>query len=170
MSIKNPDAATAAPPPTTPTETLADDGPFTPAQQALLDQFEPFARQLLALLGQSYDELIRLDGRSAYAQAINADPGLSQRVAQSPNPVLAALTAALQFKPFADFMNQYGNTPEAIKASLWEEFSRTANQPQTTTPAVATPTTAVFSRTTVLPPVPTRTSKAPADLSAFIKR
>lgn len=157
--------------PPTPSETLADDAGITPAQQEVIQQFEPAIRTALQLFGIDYDQLIRLDGQSAYAQAVAADPSLPARVAQSANPVLAALEVAVRYQPYAEFLAKYGQTPDAIKAALWEEFKQGQANPATATPTVpAAPTSnTAFSRSSVIPPLPERTNKT-NDLSAFIKR
>lgn len=108
-------------------ETIADDAPELIALRESITQYESVVRKVLALMGVNYDELIRMDNNSPYAQAVNANPMLLTQVAQSKNPVLSALQIAMQFKPYAEFASQYGNTPDAVKKAIRDEVMAEVN-------------------------------------------
>ena len=63
-----------------PVETVADDGSVNAEKQGLIAQTEAVLRPALKLFGVDYDALIRMDGKSAYAQAVAARPGVVQQV------------------------------------------------------------------------------------------
>ena len=103
-------------------QTIADDGsPLPAAKLAAIGRDEGLVRGTLELFGLNYDSLIAMDGQSAYAQAVQAQPELPKRVLASEQPVLEALKIALGFKPFAEFAQKYGRTPDDIKAAVERE-------------------------------------------------
>ena len=103
-------------------ETISDDTQLPPELTASIQREEKLLRTALALFGIQYDELIRLDGRSSYAKAVEANPAVLEGVMQSESPVLAALQIAVGFQPYADFMTKYGNHPESIREAIRSEF------------------------------------------------
>mgnify|MGYP006267984581 CR=1 FL=1 len=122
----------APPRPQQPDETLADDGQIAADKQAMIEADEDIIRPVLALFDIDYDALIRLDSvtdkedeagqYSPYARAVQANPALLQQVMQAERPVLAALKAALAFKPYAEFAEKYGDDPQSIRDKLREEL------------------------------------------------
>lgn len=116
-------------------ETLTDDiSQMSVDKKAEVERMEHLARQLLALFGQDYDALIRMDDVSPYAQAVRANPNLAADVLRDEQPVLRALEIALQFKPYADFMTKYGTTPAAIRDSVRQEYAAELDAHKTTLP------------------------------------
>jgi hypothetical protein len=155
------------------TETISDDYDLSPEVQQKIIDTESLLREALALFGIDYNALVRMDSSSVYAQAIQASPEVARRVAESDNPVMEALKIAAYFKPYAEFQNRYGRTPDEIKASLRREFEEEAAQ--TTAPAekAAAPVEApLFSRRAYGSKPTAKTTARPAvgDLRAFIKR
>ena len=91
-------------------------------------------RPLLALFDINYDDLVRLEpgeggNVSPYARAVNANPAVLERVFQSDRPVLAALQVALGFKPYAEFMDQYGEDPQSIRDAIRDEVKAELTAP-----------------------------------------
>lgn len=104
-------------------ETLADDYADVPAAlMQKIQQTEPLVRQVLALVQVDYDALIKMDGKSPYAQAIKANKHVLNEVAKADNPVLRALEISLKYKPIAEFKEKYGNTPDDIKQKMKQEL------------------------------------------------
>lgn len=107
-------------------QTVADDsGPVSEAKAKMIARDEALVRGVLGLLGADYDALIAREAKdgkkSAYAQALEAQPGLAKQVLASGQPVLEALKIAFGFKPFAEFAEKYGRTPDEIKAAVARE-------------------------------------------------
>lgn len=103
-------------------ETLSDDVALPTELVQKIKQEEALIREVLALFDVDYNALISLEEKSPYAQAVKANPRIVEMVAQAPSPVVAALKVATQFQPYAEFMNSYGDTPEAIKEKLRTEI------------------------------------------------
>lgn len=106
--------------------TVSNDGPLPADKKTQVERDEALVRPVLALFGLDYAALITAEEgpngeKSPYAQAVAANPRLLQEVLAADNPVLAALQVAVSFKPYADFTQKYGTTPEAIKAAIVQE-------------------------------------------------
>jgi len=110
-------------------------------------QEEQFARELLKLMGVNYDELIRMDERSPYARAVQANPALLDQVRQASSPVLAALRVAMGFKPYAEFMDRYGSEPDSIREAIRQEVQAEMQQQPKPQPAQAQAADAPFAGT-----------------------
>lgn len=106
-------------------ETIADDTQALADREQSIRRDEALVREALALFGADYDALIAPQGKdgkpSVYARALQANPRVAEEVAKDPQPVLAALRVALGYKPFAEFAEKYGETPEDIKAAVKAE-------------------------------------------------
>lgn len=106
-------------------ETIADDTAALADKAEIIRRDEALVREALAMFGVDYEALISpqdKDGKpSVYARAVQANPAVLEQVARDPIPVLAALRVATGYKPFADFTEKYGSTPEDIKAALKAE-------------------------------------------------
>lgn len=103
------------------TQSVANDGPLSAAKMQAVVADEALVRPVLALLGVDYDALVAMDGKSAYSQAVGANPALLEQVLGADRPVLAALQVAFRFKPYADFAATYGSDPAQIKDKLRQE-------------------------------------------------
>lgn len=159
------------------TETISDDYDLSPEVQQQIIDTEGLLREALALFGIDYNALVRMDGNSVYAQAVTASPEVARRVAESTNPVLEALKVATFFKPYAEFQNRYGTTPEEIKANLRKEFEAELAQAVPGNEAAGAaetplPEAPLFSRQgrPAAPGTKTRSTGYTGDLRAFIKR
>lgn len=108
-------------------ETISDDFDLDENTRLNIEQTEDVVRDVLQLFGMNYDDLIRMDDTSIYAQAVRENPAVLQYVKASTNPVLEALKIAVNFKPYAEFMNNYGRDPEAIKKAIREEVMAEVN-------------------------------------------
>lgn len=104
-----------------PLETVADDASLSADRQALIGVQEAIVRPVLALFGIDYGSLIAMDGKSLYSQAVQARPEMLQAMLASDMPVLEALKVAVAYKPYAEFGQKYGRTPEEIKAKIRAE-------------------------------------------------
>lgn len=106
-------------------ETIADDSAALANKAEGIRRDEALVREALAMFGVDYDALISMtdkDGKpSVYARAAEANPAVLEQVAKDPQPVLAALRVAVGYKPFAEFADKYGETPEDIKAAVKAE-------------------------------------------------
>lgn len=100
------------------TQTVADDSPMPPELQQKIMQYETVVREVLAIFGLNYDDMIRMDNKSPYAQAVAANPAILQQVALSENPVLSALKIAAAFQPYTQFVEKYGSKPDEIEAAI----------------------------------------------------
>lgn len=103
-------------------ETIADDIDLPPEVQTQIMQDESVVREALALFNVDYNALMAMDDTSAYGRAVQMNPQILDMIAASERPVLAALKVAVEFGPYVEFMNQYGDTPEAIKAAMRDEM------------------------------------------------
>ena len=109
-------------------QTLADDFDLTAEQAELIQTTEGIVRELFTIMGGNYDALIAMDGKSPYSRLVDENPLLSNQVKDAKNPVLEAVRLAVGFKPYQEFMDKYGSTPDAIKDAMRkeieEEFSK----------------------------------------------
>lgn len=103
------------------TETVQDDADFNEDVLAKIETEEALVRPVLALFGLDYDALIDEGSGSVYGRAVQANPTILQHVAQAKSPVLAALQVVAAFKPYAEFMERYGENPEDIKKAILAE-------------------------------------------------
>lgn len=103
-------------------ETIADDGVIPADRQTQIAGDEALVREALGLVGVSYDQLIRMDGESIYAKAVEANSDILKGVLGAERPVLAALKVAVGYKPVAEFIGKYGSQPEDIKAAMRAEI------------------------------------------------
>ena len=103
-------------------ETIADDGVIPADKQTQIACDEALVRDVLGLVGVDYDALIKMDGQSVYAKAVEANPDILKNVLGADKPVLAALKVAMGFKPVAEFVGKYGSSPADIKAAMRAEF------------------------------------------------
>lgn len=130
-------------------ETISDDSPLPPDKAAAVQRDEALVRDALALFGIGYDSLIAMQGPdgkpTAYAQAIQANPALLAQVPSDPQPVLAALKIALGFKPYAEFAQRYGNTPDEVKAAIRSELENELKGSDAAVPVVKASAAPVFS-------------------------
>lgn len=113
--------------------TVSNDGPLPADKKTQVERDEALVRAVLALFNIDYAALITSETgpngeQSPYAQAVASNPRLLKDVLAADNPVLAALQVAVGFKPYADFTQKYGSTPEAIKAAITQEAMGTAKQ------------------------------------------
>ena len=103
-------------------ETISDDFDMEPALMEKIKASENEMRDLLKSMGQDYDALIKMDGKSVYARAVAANPAILDFVKSSANPVLEAVKIAMGFKPYADFMEKYGSEPSEIIENVRKEI------------------------------------------------
>lgn len=111
-------------------ETIADDFEVSADRMKIIEKSEAEMRELLGLLGVNYDDLIRMDDKSVYARAVKANPNIWDYVKNAENPVLAAVKVSLQFKPYAEFMEKYGQEPSEIFQNIKHEIEGEKKQPQ----------------------------------------
>lgn len=117
-------------------ETITDDFEVDADRMKIIEKSEAEMRELLGLLGVNYDDLIRMDDKSVYARAVKANPNILDYVKNAENPVLAAVKVSLQFKPYAEFMEKYGQEPSEIFKNIKHEIEGKKKQPHKTMPAV----------------------------------
>lgn len=103
-------------------ETIADDGVIPADRQTQIASDEVLVREVLGMFGTDYDALIKMDGESVYARAVQANPAILKEVLGSERPVLSALKVAMGYKPMAEFVGKYGSSPAEIKAAMRAEF------------------------------------------------
>ena len=104
-----------------PLETVADDADIGADRQKLIGLQEAIVRPVLALFGIDYGSLIAMDGKSLYSQAVQARPDMLKAMLASDMPVLEALKVAVAYKPYAEFGQKYGRTPDEVKAKIRAE-------------------------------------------------
>lgn len=104
-------------------QTVSDDFDVEKAKQMQILHYEDVIRKTLALFDLNYDDLIRMDGKSAYCKAVQFYPHLINEVKQSECPPLTALHIAKSMKPYLEFTQKYGSSLEDIKQSLKDEIS-----------------------------------------------
>lgn len=130
-------------------QTISDDSPLPPDKVAAVKRDEELVRGALALFGIAYDDLIAMRDAAgqptAYAQAVQANPALLSEVPDNPQPVLAALRIALGFKPYAEFAQRYGQTPDAVKEAIRAEMASEMKASGTAEPALKAALAPVFS-------------------------
>lgn len=102
-------------------ETVADDGKISADKQQVIAASEAVVRPVLKMFGVDYDALIRMDGKSPYALAVDSQPDVLQGVLGAENPVLAALQVATGYQPYAEFSARYGKEPAEIKQNIRAE-------------------------------------------------
>lgn len=105
-------------------QTVSDDFMTNKQQDEAIQGQESIIRQVLALFNVNYDDLIRLDGKSAYCQAVQFYPFLIDEVKKAPCPPLRALQIAKAMEPYIAFTNKYGTTMEQIRDSLKQEVKQ----------------------------------------------
>ena len=123
--------------PYTARQTLADDVPLSPLKQQQIAAQEELVRAALALFEIDYDALIKHEPGAPYAEAVAANPQLLKEVAASETPVLAALQAAVAFKPVAEFQQKYGNTPDEVRAKVRAEVLQEIKEQDNVPPTAA---------------------------------
>lgn len=126
---------TAAP---TAKETISDDFDVDAERLKTIEKCEAEMRELLQMMNINYDDLIRMDGKSVYSRAVSANPAVLQHVKNAQNPVLEAVKISLQFKPYAEFMEKYGQEPDEIFQNIKQEIAdqNDKGQQKTATPSV----------------------------------
>lgn len=112
-------------------ETVSDDLPIKPEKVKFIQETEKVVRETLAIFGIDYDALIRMDANSLYAKVVKRKPEVLEHVMADENPVLAALKIAVGFQPYAEFIEKYGEEPEAIKNAIKEELMLEMKQKRT---------------------------------------
>lgn len=149
------------------TETIGDDFEVDAEKLQLIEKTEAQMRQLLKLLNVDYDALIRMDDKSVYAKAVQSNPAILEHVKNADNPVFEAVKVALQFKPYADFMSQYGDHPEDILSNIKKEMSaQQGREKQTSKPEVESFESLSFSS---VPQGRKSTEKQPSDEMSLMK-
>lgn len=109
-------------------QTVSDDFKVTGSKEKTITHYEDIIRKALSLFDISYDELIRMDGKSAYCQAIGFYPHLLDEVKKSECPPLIALQIAKSMQPYIEFTQKYGSTLDEIKQNLKEEIKKENEQ------------------------------------------
>ncbi|MCP4355515.1 MAG: hypothetical protein GY793_07770 [Proteobacteria bacterium] len=105
-------------------QTVSDDFEVEDPKEKEILHYEDVIRRTLALFDISYDDLIRMDGKSAYNKAIDLYPHLINEVQNAVCPPLVALHIANSMKPYMEFTSKYGTSFEDIKESLKEEIKK----------------------------------------------
>lgn len=105
-------------------QTVSDDFNADKAKESLILEQEHIIRNVLALFDINYDDLIRMDGKSAYCQAVQFYPHLINEVKQSPYPALTALQIAKNMQPYLNFTSKYGKSLDEIKENLKKEIKQ----------------------------------------------
>ena len=105
-------------------QTVADDFKASDEIEVKIKSQEEIIRQVLTLFNISYDDLIRLDGKSAYCKAVNFYPHLIDEVKKAECPPLKALQIAAAMKPYLEFTSKYGSSLDEIKAKLKDEVKQ----------------------------------------------
>lgn len=128
-------------------ETISDDAEISEEKRQMIATVERLVRETLAIFGMDYDALIRMDGKSLYARVVSRRPEVLEAVMADANPVLAALKIAVGFQPYAEFVEKYGDEPEAIKKAIREEVLAEMKQARSAQESgvVQTPTNPSFS-------------------------
>ena len=114
--------------PEVPEETISDDFDLDENVRVGIERDEAVVRGVLELFDISYDDLVRMDGKSIYSRAVKANPAILENVKGAKSPVMEALKIALSFKPYAEFMEKYGDKPEDIKAAIRKEIESEKKQ------------------------------------------
>jgi nitrogenase molybdenum-iron protein alpha/beta subunit len=103
-------------------ETIGDDFDVDVNKLKMIEKSEAEMRILLKLMDMDYDALIRMDGKSIYSRAVNSNSAVLEHVKNAENPVLEAVKISLQFKPYAEFMEKYGQEPTEIFKNIKQEL------------------------------------------------
>lgn len=109
-------------------ETITDDFNVDADKMKVIEKAESEMRALLKLIDVDYDDLIRMDGKSIYSRAVSANPAVLDYVKNAENPVLEAVKISLQFKPYAEFMEKYGDQPDDIFQNIKNEIEGAKGQ------------------------------------------
>ncbi|HAG52915.1 MAG TPA: hypothetical protein DCL21_03920 [Alphaproteobacteria bacterium] len=104
-------------------QTVSDDFDVEEVKQQQILHYEDIIRKSLALFDLNYDDLIRMDGKSAYCKAVQLYPHLLDEVKKSECPPLTALHIAKSMQPYLEFTSKYGSSFEEIKQSLKDEIN-----------------------------------------------
>ena len=104
-------------------QTVSDDFEVEEQDKQQILYFEQIIRKTLELFDINYDEMIRMDGKSAYYKAVSFYPHLLDEVKKSTCPPLTALNIAKKMQPYIEFTEKYGSSIEDIKQSLKQEVS-----------------------------------------------
>ena len=107
-------------------QTVSDDFKVETEKQQQILHYEEIIRTTLAMFNLSYDDLIRMDGKSAYCKAVEFYPHLIDEVKKSNCPPLTALHIAKSMQPYIEFTQKYGSSLEEIKQSLKTEINQEA--------------------------------------------
>jgi hypothetical protein len=132
-------------------QTVSDDFDVNSAKKQDILHYEQIIRKTLELFDINYDDLIRMDGKSAYNQAVQFYPNLLEEVKESKCPPLTALNIAKKMQPYMEFTAKYGSSIDDIKQNLKNEMSMQAKNEQskkakyTQTPAKPVQQTSMFS-------------------------
>lgn len=109
-------------------QTVSDDFDVDSAKKQDILHYEQIIRKTLELFDINYDDLIRMDGKSAYNQAVQFYPNLLEEVKKSKCPPLTALNIAKKMQPYMEFTAKYGSSIDDIKQNLKNEVSMQAKQ------------------------------------------
>ena len=104
-------------------QTVSDDFDVNKVKEQQILHYEDIIRKTLSLFDIKYDELIKMDGKSAYNKAVQLYPHLLDEVKKSDCPPLTALHIAKSMQPYLEFTQKYGSSVEQIKQSLKDELN-----------------------------------------------
>lgn len=104
-------------------QTVSDDFNVEEQAKQQILYYEQIIRKTLELFDINYDDMIRMDGKSAYNKAIDFYPHLLNEVKNSTCPPLTALHIAKRMQPYIEFTTKYGSSIDDIKQSLKNEVS-----------------------------------------------
>lgn len=104
-------------------QTVSDDFNVEEKAKQQILHYEEIIRKTLELFDINYDEMIRMDGKSAYNKAVQFYPHLLDEVKKSTCPPLTALNIAKKMQPYMEFTKKYGSSIEDIKQSLKNEVA-----------------------------------------------
>lgn len=105
-------------------QTVSDDFDANKAKEQQIYLYEEIIRRALSMFDVSYDDLIRMDGKSAYCQAVQIYPHLLEEVRNADCPPLYALAISKSMQPYLEFTAKYGTSIEQIKQNLKEELKK----------------------------------------------
>lgn len=105
-------------------QTVSDDFDANKEKENEIYLQEEIIRRALSMFDISYDDLIRMDGKSAYCRAVEFYPHLLEDVRKSDCPPLYALAISKSMKPFLEFTEKYGESLDQIKHNLKEELKK----------------------------------------------
>lgn len=104
-------------------QTISDDFKIEGAKEKQILHYEEIIRKTLEMFDLNYDDLIRMDGKSAYCKAVEFYPHLIDEVKSSKCPPLTALHIAKSMKPYIEFTQKYGSSLKDIKQNLKNEIN-----------------------------------------------